>query len=1110
MDSKVALPRFGVFSTSKNLFQLTICLKLHLLLFTACSAINFLKTTLLRRETATSSRGCVDSSCGRRTVSDPAAAGGPRTELSRSQRADGHTEASGIIPIYVSGSVECEKMTVFLNNLNNNADMPRGIDWNESSSTMRDYQVAVEDVLLLRAISVRGRFNSRNTMTIQQLQMSQLLLEQPCFPVACPNRYILRLPSSGNISTIAYFNPSSISQQAPSVLLELSSGMCKNSAAATSYSCASLFFMRPMALNFRPTPVSWLLRFLKAPAWQSGSINRNSVIGNDSHKATGNIKGAPQDYRLAGKATECLQEFQLETSASADGCEEVQSRQGESAKTPFEVGDDAPPKYAAEAYSDPVLQDIKVKFQNVDILWSSRGADPPLATAALSAASMNLRLHRHSTKITASMRDFSLHCVVPNVENRPYSNCVSARKQARRASVQPVQAACCGILGCSAKEVSIDERFRFRIRLLTTEVIGVVPGSDNAFSVSLDSMHPLSPEFSGLSSSLKVELGTYRVTYVHYQFWRLFNWLIEDFFGTLISSHVPSPNSSKTRGPASRSSPPEAAPKPIQHSPSLQDLARRSFLKSEAGANKRAFVLPAAEGDGQSADTNSGALDRKSFIVPNEGLQHIFLLADAGRSILGMTPLFQQQTQGIEEGNTGEEMLQRLLLPETLPFNVFHYEVRFSCPRLLLPAACKSSGTRAIFWPPTYSYCKCTTEHRVVDDSCYRRRDRAAGGNVGACSDCTNWITDSENSNLVGARQIICLLDSVTVTNSWRLSRKHGIVESINVFFEGAKAFANVDCCAQSSLGQTTLRQQQASGAEFRSGSCRRCASRDSLDALPPAEAPDVDTFGVPTITPLEASESTCRASGSPGSYLFGSADLMVRVLRPALMRSSSHWIRVEAGLLPVSLDAQALRLIFEVFENNFSTRDHYTSSKHTVFEPQAGSLRERSGNHQTIQEVQHADCDTESKAEKCFPKYPLTPEGRSTIDSDKYGKTGILLQRLQEQQTLQGLLEPQVDFVELLEEWGHETYLLELVVQGVHLAAFEYPVKKYSLLLRKQCGAFRSRIWALKQNQGRRPKFCSDNCPRSNLPPFGGIECAQRRPFLLLHATRLRVRFDI
>lgn len=1079
------------------------------------SAVDSLKAALLCSEITAATAGCPSFASACRAPTGPSSQNEGGANGGKTTETDGGCSR---IPLYVEASLEWEELGIYLHHLDDSTEGQERIDRKTASfSGLAQETVNAEDALHLHAKQVSAHFNNRNCGTVCRLEMKQLLLEQPSLPEESVNRYIVRVPPLDHFSASKY-----VASEFPggaSIQLVFTSGTCSASGANAASITTFVHVLRPMTLNFRPTPLIWAVNFLKEPF--------GSCVSSGGRNTAGNKSGTCTD----GESSSSLYEAHSQRKKISGDAPQLEARAEAALKTgKLELDPTTPPhagEVSAEAsgswvQGDPVLREVRVDLQTVDFLWSTRGSDRPLATASVSAASVSLQLRRYSTKITGSVKDLKLHFVTSSMRSVKTAIRSSGCRRECRAQVQLKQAPWEVPLELCADKHLVHNRLTKTAILQTTEIIGLVPGRSYVVSFSLESVHPLSPQFCGLSSNLKVDVGTCRVVYIHPKFWRLFDWMIDDFIGTLTSSQSSAVSPPQKARLGSISASQEVPTKRIERSPSLEDLAIRSVLQSAASVAMP--TSPPSVHSNEREFTSEGLVHRSSkkqpLLVPNEGLRRIFLLADAGRSILGLSPLFQERQLGPSGNSGGDSELHRLVLPQSLPFSVLHYEIRIASPRLLLPAGCRPNS-RVILWPPVGCTKRESYGCRVACDGSCRTTSTAVGGGVATCKKCIDYLAASASSTHAGAREILCLLDSFTVSNSWRLSRGHGIVESINVEFKGAKAFAKIDefsqslnkSCSKPAPAPVDIHRRKGFEAPYWGGTCRRCARRVPWFAR--------SSTGGSCSSPASAAsgDSDATATTDCGRYLFGGADIVFHMFRPVLRLCSSRWLRVEAGLLPVILDVQTLRLLFDIVENNITANDPDTAVENAEALLPACSPTPCSGGLHAMHVKRGTEEPSASRSDASFPMHSPVPNGAfgiapHNLEEDLRG----LVQTMLGNHRLQGLLEPQVDFIELLEEWGHETLLLELVVEGLQLALREQPLKKEIRKLRKKCGALRRCIRALERRQGLWPNESnSSQFPAqeggSRVLALDGLRKAcvpQREPFLLFHATRLRVRYAI
>ncbi|CDJ47237.1 AGAP005082-PA, related [Eimeria brunetti] len=964
-------------------------------------------------------------------------------------------ESCRSITMCIDVSLEFGKLGIYLHRLRDNTEGQKPTEeGNASSGRVREETANAEDALQLQATDVSAHLSNMGCVSVCGLEMKQLLLEQPYFPADSINRCILLVPRLDRFSATGGVASHSFGE--PGIRLSFTSGTRSPSTEGTAPT-VSVHVLQPMTFNFRPTPLTWFVSFLKAPfgSYACSSCMNSTCTGKGTRPEGESCRSQYEAYNQCNKNNGCAQQPEAEGESPLKPLNRAGLPPEADATKPPHEGETGAQLPHSVAQGDSVLREILVEFQTVNFLWSARGSDNPLATASVSAASVSLHIRRYSTKITGKIKDLIVNFVIPGVKStlaafpRSRSNWegLDESQQTQRPRDAPLE-------HCT-ENTPMQHRFPRTAILQTTEIIGLVPGRSYALSFSLESVHPLSPQFSGISSNLKVDVGTCRVVYVHPKFWRLFDWIIDDFIGTLAASRSPAVSSPQATGLGNISASQEAPPKPIERSPSLEDLVTRSVLQSGAAVEMPASpcAVHRDEQDSTSEGLINGLPEKQPLIVPNEGLRRIFLLADAGRSLLGLSPLFQDRQEGLGNDGGADSKLHRLVLPQALPFSVFHYEVQITSPRLLLPAACRpNSGDN--LWPPVLRSDGDSNSGCEAWDRCCSTMTSATGGHLGTCKKCTDYPPSSASSAQASRREVICLLDSFTVSNSWNLSRVHGIVESINVMFKGAKAFAKIYSphnlyreSSKAASGPAYLHCREGPEASYLEGSCRRCARRIRRSALSSRGESEAGLYKARATAESVDSEITA-ASTVFGRYLFGSVDLVVRMFRPVLLRSSSRWLRVEAGLLPLTLDVQTLGLVFDIVEDNITANDPDIAVENVWTPPlvcnPAGSIRGWHG--------LHSERGTEeilaSKSDARFPaSSPVSQSVFETTTCNIQEDLSELVQKMLGNHTLQGLLEPQVDFIELLEEWGHATFLLELLIDGVHLAVTEQPLQNQAQL---------------------------------------------------------------
>lgn len=1012
--------------------------------------------------------------------------------------------------------MEWQKLSLYLHNLGGSGTA--GPARNKSSCRWLEAGEVATDALLLLARGVSTHLNTANSITGGHIMVNQLILEQPSLPRHSINRYILCSPpldaapedaGATTPTTNAPGAPLPSHHSAPNVVPEKGGGFVvsfrSHSAKASSSLSASVCFLQPATLNFRPTPISWLINFAKDLVGSDTTTSSSSKTCNSSGGSTEPVIAAHQVSEEGGQAS-----FGRKDEPQASYSTDSGTALG-ALKQPTACG-----------FSDPLLRDLSVELQSVDFLWSTRDTDLQFATAAVAGASVRLSLYKYSSSFSSTVNDFSLHFVLPksgatsSSTRRPY---LSRREQIhtnRNVSISS-----------SEDSPPRDPRSK-NPTLLTMEIFGLVPGQHSTINVALESIHPLSPRFTGLSSRLNVKMGTHRVVYVHPKFWRLFDWMIDDFVGTLISSSPPSSTpsfaigSAKATGARAGGPSANAAVKLFGRSLSLENIVFKSATGREDLTMKGP---PNQQGtEGSEADPASETLpsnnpNRKPLLVPNEGLRRIFLLADAGRRLLGLesciTWMQQQELLSDEATSNSDWSKENVVVPRALPFSVFSYEATIDSARLLLPSKCRPSKPRVVVWPPS----SCIKDGRREGPAYLTESsNQAEYERVGACTLCGRRGENMEAFEGIEERQIECLLDSFTVSNAWLLSKKYGVIEGINAVFRGARAFARVSEEPHASRDIHALRVGEVAGQQRRQWSntasngmlCRRCTCHASLSSL--------SSLSFPEASSGTASTEDCEATreAAHGRYLFGSVDVRVHMYRPALFKSTCHWLRLEVGLLPLRLDAQTLKLLCDVVEENIAAKDPDVDPSLVGLAPNPSPATQpckptNDFSTRTAPRAAHAATAATATVRLPSDKAPLAKATGTEVDPLIQRELRALVQQLQQQQMLQGLLEPQIDFVELLEEWGREKLILEVIAQGLHLAIFEQPLERQIVSLRRRCNLIKRRLHAFQPGDLTRQRSCPRSLPRAatRQSPRGAQNGRplKQKPFLLFNATRLKVR---
>lgn len=94
-------------------------------------------------------------------------------------------------------------------------------------------------------------------------------------------------------------------------------------------------------------------------------------------------------------------------------------------------------------------------------------------------------------------------------------------------------------------------------RTLATKIIGILPNQPYVLRVTMRSLHPLLPSFAGYALELGVDIGAIELVYLHKKFWKLFDWILDSFIGTLTASPAPAHPPPSVSSP---SSPPSSLP----------------------------------------------------------------------------------------------------------------------------------------------------------------------------------------------------------------------------------------------------------------------------------------------------------------------------------------------------------------------------------------------------------------------------------------------------------------------------------------------------------------------------------------------------------------------
>ncbi|KAL8433179.1 hypothetical protein ACSSS7_004067 [Eimeria intestinalis] len=971
------------------------------------------------------------------------------SECNNSQQPVGaDVRSSQRIPVYVTAALNWQRISLYLHHLDSAEPLQAACSHSSSPrDSWRNQGSEEKDALVLQACKVSAHISSSNNSTAVQLVMKHLLLEQPYLPEGSLNRYILRLPSlsagsasasdhllldEGHVNVAADEDGQRAATSAACLLLRVALKSHTATGEGTLPLALSICTLKPMTVNFRPTPLTWLTNFVEDTAGYSSTISQTFTPGSSSDLCSvpavlESDASPPPTPSEAANAYAALPEacIAAEGISSASSSAEPETR----------------PSEKAVIHSDALLRELRLEFLSIDFLWTARHTDLQLATASLQAASVQMHLRRHSTQLSAGVQNLSLHFVLEDAGASTEMVCF--RKPMGRNDSQVRNAAC----AVSSAEMSPVGNPDNRPTLLTTEILGLMPGTSYAIKIAMESMHPLSPSFSGLGSRLHVEIGTCRLIYLHPKFWRLFNWMVDDFIGTLTSSYPPAPSpphgtagaapspphgtAGGTGGsPAPKDSSPEVTMKPIQRCSSLEQLA---FYKAQEAA-----TLTGNETRQEKEGIESPSEDKEGtrpVWVSNEGLRRIFVLADAARRLLGL-------------GSTLVWLEEQHQLSAATINN----------------AASKEDG-----------------------------------------------------------RMIECFLENVIISNSWRLSSRYGLLEDIKVAFKGARAFADLtrealtfDYAHTSGAGAAAEEQQGAVNPGDSGGPiCRRCARRSMASPSPNLALRSSGCAASEPVSLGVAASSTNPATG--GRYLFGTVDVTVHMYRPALIKTSFPWLRVEVGLLPLRLDAQTLKLLRDVIENNVAAPDPDVLAKLPTPPPKPMQAEDRrrtdeAPNRSTASETPPKKGVIQRFERAQNAELQCTQSKRGCLEGKVQQDLSACIEQLQKQQLLQGLLEPQLDFVELLEEWGNETFLLELIVSGVQLAVYEPPVQLQILQLQQQCASIRQRLMRM-QGELQPQQQPRDRTPRGT--KWSGRDGGRsqrdlqqrRRPFLLFHATRLTVQ---
>ncbi|KAL8453097.1 hypothetical protein Emed_000967 [Eimeria media] len=979
------------------------------------------------------------------------------------------------IPVHLTAALDWDRLSMYIHHLDS-AEPSQAACSNNSWQN----QGSARDALVLQACKVSIHISSSNENTALQILMKHLLLEQPYLPKDSVNRYILRLPSlsaesasalsrlphgEGDVSVASSSSADEdghkLTTSAACLLLHVAVKSHAGLAEGTPPMALSICTLKPMTVNFRPTPLTWLTNFVKDPTGYPCSSSHSCTPGSSSDISSGPV-GIGSDANAPQTAPKTAHEFD----ALPEACNAAEGN----ASATSNAMPGTPNGGKALVDSDELLREFRLEFQSVDFLWTTRDTDLQLATAALQGASVQMRFHRHSTHLSTTVRDLSLHFILEDTNATPKVE--SSTKPMRRSGSQ-IRSPARGDSSCS--ETSPLEKPDIRPTLLTTEILGLMPGTSCAIKIAMESIHPLSPSFSGLSSRLLVEIGTCRVVYLHPKFWRLFSWMIDDFVGTLTSSYPPAPAPSQGSAGATgerseaKNTSPEVTIKPIQRSSSLEVLALCKAQEA-AGTETEARQQELEGADSRSSSENKDGI--RSVVVPNEGLKRIFLLADAARRLLGLSSTItwleeEQQLSAVTINNSTSEG-GRLVLPCVLPFGVFHYEVKIVSPRLLVPPTLRPKRTRSLRWPPTKS-CAGDSFRGDFDsgeDSCNTSTPSTAKGDLNACSVCgQSGGLEKAGLGAEDGRIIECLLENVIISNSWCLSSKYGLLEDIKVAFKGARAFADVsadslspDYGARTSMAGAAAEEEQDAGhcsAQNSSRSfCRRCSRRFMTSSSPLLPAGSFSRAASSPISFEPAASNTNVATR--GRYLFGSVDVAVHMYRPALFRTSLTWLRVEVGSLPLRLDAQTLKLLRDVIDNNVAAQDPDVIAKAAA--PVSEPVQAR----------------------------PQFDEARSKSTAAKTPTAKVVLERVERAR-------------------NGELY-------GVQLAVYELAVQQQLLQLQQQCASIRQRLRRL-QREPQPHQQSRDMTPegidwdRRDGKRRLRVLQQQQKPFLLFHATRLTVQ---
>lgn len=103
----------------------------------------------------------------------------------------------------------------------------------------------------------------------------------------------------------------------------------------------------------------------------------------------------------------------------------------------------------------------------------------------------------------------------------------------------------------------------FGTRTVATKIIGILPDQPYVLRVNMRSVHPLLPSFLGYALELGVDIGAIELVYLHRKFWKLFDWILDSFIGTLTAS----PSAAHPRPPSAASSCDASSPGSLSSSP---------------------------------------------------------------------------------------------------------------------------------------------------------------------------------------------------------------------------------------------------------------------------------------------------------------------------------------------------------------------------------------------------------------------------------------------------------------------------------------------------------------------------------------------------------------